>query len=106
MQVSKHDQAQQVKHLGIEIEKNQAGKLEVLWPTSGNKATWFRLKAKQESRVTTWIGKSMEAVIKQFASQELQIKKEKIEMWKAIVMQEVARELQDIRRAQEKAMKA
>ncbi len=68
MRAPKHDEAQQISHLGIEIEKNQAGKLEVLRPTSRNGTAQFRLKAKQESRVTTRVGKSAEAVIKQFAS--------------------------------------
>ena len=99
-------QAQQVRQPGAEIEKNQSGKLGVLRPTSGNRAARFKLKAKQESRVTTRAGKSAEAVIKQFASQELQGEKEKMEGWKAIVMQEVARELQGIRRAQEEAIEA
>ncbi len=106
MRALEHDQAQQVSHPGIEIEKNQAGKLGVLRPTSGNGAARFRLKTKQESRVTTRAGKSAEVVIKQFGSQELQTEKEKMRMWKTIVMQEVARELQDIRKAQEEAMKA
>ena len=55
---------------GIEIEKNQAGKLGVLRSINGNEAARFRLKAKQESRVTTRAGKSTEEVIKQLASEE------------------------------------
>ena len=106
MQALEHDQAQQMSHLGIEIEKTKAGKLGVLRPTSGNGAVRSTLKAKQESRVTTRAGKSAEAVIKQYASQELQTEKEKMEMWKVIVMQEVARELQNIRQIQEEAIEA
>ena len=99
-------QAQQVRQPGAEIEKNQSGKLGVLRPTSGIRAARFKLKAKQESRVTTRAGKSAEAVIKQLASQELQGEKEEMEGWKAIVMQEIAQELQGIRRAQEEAIEA
>ena len=56
-------------------------------------------------RVTTRLGKSAEAVIKQFASQEFQGEKEKMQAWKENVMQEVARELQGIRQVQEVAMR-
>lgn len=71
MRAPEHDQAQHVGQPGIKIEKNQAGKLGVLRSISGNGAAQFRLKAKQESRVTTRAGKSAEAVIKQLASEEL-----------------------------------
>ena len=79
MQTSEHNQAQHVGESGIEIEINQAGKLGVLRSISGNGAARFRLKAKQESRVTTRAGKSAEALIKQLASEELQRKKEKMQ---------------------------
>ena len=91
---------------GAEIEKNQSGKLGVLRPTSANGAARFKLKAKPESRVTTRAGKPAEAVIKQFASQELQGEKEKMEGWKANVMREVARELQVIRQVHGEAIEA
>ena len=38
MQAPEHDQAQQMSHLGIEIEKTKAGKLGVLGRTSRNGA--------------------------------------------------------------------
>lgn len=64
-----HHQVQQVDHSGMEIEKNQAGNLGVLRPTSGIRA-WFKFKAKQEFRVITQTGKSAKAVMKQVASEE------------------------------------
>ena len=64
MRAPGHDQVQQVGCPGIEIEKNQAGKLGALRQPSENRAARFRLKTKQESRVTTRAGKFAEAVIK------------------------------------------
>ena len=95
-----------MSHPGIKIEKNQARKLRTLRPTSENGAARFRLKTKQELRVTTWVGKSAKAVIKQLASQELQGKKEKMEEWKANVIQKVARKLQVMRQIHGEAIEA
>lgn len=97
---------QQVRQLGEKVERSRLGKLRVFRPTSGNAAARFRLKAKQELRVTTRAGKFAEAVIKQLASQKLQGGKEKMEGWKANVMQEVARKLQVIRQVHEDAIMA
>ena len=99
-------QAQQMRQPDAKIEKNQSRKLRVLRSTSANRAARFKLKAKQESCVTTRAGRFAEAVIKQLASQELQGKKEKMERWKANVIQEVAQELQGIRWVQEEAIEA
>lgn len=60
-------QAQQMRKGGAKIEKNQSRKLEVLRPTNRNMAAWFKLKAKQELRITIRAGKSAKTVIKQFA---------------------------------------
>ena len=102
---------QMVRHIEEEKDADRGDLVDmgVLKPTSGNATK--RLRTRQEMRgttrtITTRAGKSAEAVIKQLASQELQGEKEKMEGWKAIVMQEVARELQDIRRAQEEAIEA
>ena len=57
-------------------ERNRMGKAGILKATSGNGAK--RLKPRQELRVTTQAGKAAEAVIKQFASQELRSKKGKM----------------------------
>ena len=102
---------QMVRHIEEEenADRDELIELGVFKPTSGNATK--RLRTRQETRgttrtTTTRAGKSAEAVIKQFASQELRGEKEKMEGWKAIVMEEVARELQGIRRAQEEAIEA
>lgn len=98
------DEYQTQHQRGAEEERNQSVKLGVFKATSGNGTK--RIKMRQESRVTTRSGKSAEAVIKQFASQELQGEKEKMQAWKENVMQEVARGLQVIRQVQEEAIEA
>ena len=102
---------QMVCHIEEEenADRDELIELGVFKPTSGNATK--RLRTRQETRgttrtTTTRAGKSAEAVIKQFASQELRGEKEKMEGWKAIVMEEVARELQGIRRAQEEAIES
>ena len=65
---------------GVESEKNQLGNVGVLRATSGNATK--RLK----SRVTTRAGKSAEAAIKKFVTQELQVEKDKMQGWKENVM--------------------
>ena len=65
-------------------EGNHLAKAGILRATSGNGAK--RLRTRQESRVTTRAGKSAEAVIKQFASQELRSEKEKMQEWKENVV--------------------
>ena len=94
-------QTGQIMHEGgVESEGNQLGNVGALRATSGNATK--RLK----SRVTTRAGKSAEAAIKKFATQELQVEKDKMQGWKKNVMQEVGRELQVIKQRQEEAMKA
>ena len=102
---------QMVRHIEEEEDADRGNLVDmgVFKPTSGNATK--RLRIRQETRgttrtTTTRAGKSAEAVIKQLATQELQGEKEKMESWKAIVMQEVARELQGIRQAQEEAIEA
>ena len=91
---------QMVQWVGVESERNEVGNAGVLRATPGNATK--RLK----SRVTTRAGKSAQAVIKQFATQELQAEKGKMQEWKENVMQEVARELHVIRQMHEEAMEA
>lgn len=62
-------QVQQVHQLNMKVEKKQSRKLGVFKVTSKNGVIQF--KAKQELCVTTRMGKSTEAIIKQFASEEL-----------------------------------
>lgn len=56
--------------------------------------------------MNTGAGKSAEAAIKIFATQKLQVEKDKMLGWKKNVMQEVGRELQVIQLRQEEAMEA
>ena len=106
MQAQEYDQAYLMSYPGIEIEKSKADKLRVLRQTCGNGVVQSRLKAKQESCVTTQADKSAEVIIKLYASQELQTEKEKMEIWKVIVIQKMAWELQNIRRVEEELMEA
>ena len=97
---------QMVRHREEEEDADRGGLIEmgVFKPTSGNATK--RLRMRQDTRGTTKTtstraAKSADAVIKQFAGE-----KERMEGWKTIVMQEVARELQGIRRTQEEALEA
>lgn len=92
------------RQLGVEVERNQSVNLGVLKATSGNATK--RLKMRQETLGTTRASKSAEAAIKQIAAQELQAEKGRMQEWKQVVMQEVARELQGIRQAHEEAIEA
>lgn len=81
--------------LEAEVGKNHGSSKGVLKVTSGNGNK--RLKAKQETRVTTQASMNAEATIKQVTTQELQVEKCRIEEWKKKVMVEVGRELQIIK---------
>ena len=91
---------QVVQWVGVESERNEVGSLGILRTTSENATK------RMKSRVTARAGKSTQAAIKQFATQELQAEKGKMQEWKENVMQEVARELHGIRQMHEGAMEA
>lgn len=99
-----HQNRQIARQLELEAERNQSVISGVLKANSGNAAK--RLKVRQEARATTRAGKSAEAAIKQIAAQKLQVERGRMQEWKQVVMQEVARELQPIRQAHEKAIEA
>ena len=82
------------------MKRYRVGNLGVLKATSDNATK------RSSPRLTTMAGKSVEAVIKQFATQELQGEKRKMKEWKEIVMQEVACELSGIKQMHEGAMEA
>ena len=84
----------------VALKKNRMGNLSVLQATNSNAIKLSSL------RFITTVGKSAEAVIKQFTTQELQRKKKKIKKWKEIVMQEVECELHGIKQIHERAMEA
>lgn len=74
---AQHQAMQIACGLGVELEKNQPAKVEVLQATSWNAVKW--LKNRQETRMTTTrAGRTVEAAIKQIASQELQVEKGRI----------------------------
>ena len=75
---------------GMEGQRNQLVSLGVLKATSGNAAK--RLRTRQETRTTAKWSKTAEATIKQIATQERQVEKEKMKAWKQMVMEEVAQE--------------
>lgn len=82
---------QTMRQLEVESERNRLGNPGVLKAISGNAAK--RLKMRQETRVTTRSGKTVEAPVKQIATQELQVDKARMEEWEQNVMLEVAHEL-------------
>ncbi len=90
------------RQLELEIEGNQLGNPGVLKATNGNAAK--RWKMRQEMWATTRAGKLAEAAIKHIATQKLQTEKERMQEWKQVVMQEVARELHAIRQVHEEAI--
>lgn len=87
-----------------ENEGNYLAKVGILRATNRNKAK--RLKARQKVHVTTRASKSVEAIIKQFASQELRSKKEKIQEWKENVMQTIGRKIEIINQTYKGSIKA
>ena len=94
--------AQIAGQAGVEAEGNQLVSLRALKATSGNVAK--RLRTRQETRLTTKSGKTAEAAIRQIATQERLVEKEKLKVWKQVIMQEVAQEIQAIRQAYEEAL--
>lgn len=84
----------------IALKKNRVGNLGVLKTTSGNATK------RLSPRLTIMAGKSAEAVIKQFAIQELQGEKKKMKKWKKISIQEVVCKLSSIKQMHKGAMEA
>lgn len=100
------DNLQMVRHVEEEEEadRNQLVDMGVFKPTSGNATK--RLRMRQETRGTTRAGKTAEATLKQIATQEFQAEKGKMQIWKQVIMQEVAHELQAIRKTHEESLEA
>lgn len=69
-----------VQWIEVESERNEVESLGILRTTSGNATKRIKL------RVTAKAGKSTQAAIKQFATQELQAKKGKMQEWKENIM--------------------
>lgn len=92
---------QMVPWVEAEPEINGVESRGILKVTSGNATK--RLK----TRAITRAGKSAQAIImKQIATEERQAEKGKMKEWKESIMQEVAREVQVIKRMHEVAMEA
>ena len=87
-----------------EADRNQLVDMGVFKPTSGNATK--RLRMRQETRETTRAGKTAEATLKQIATREFQAEKGKMQIWKQLIMEEVAHELQAIKRAHEESVEA
>ncbi len=96
-----HHDLQMVRHVEEEEEadRNQLIDMGVFKPTSGNAAK--RLRMRQETREETRNGKTVEATLQQIASQEFQAEKGKMQIWKQMIMREVAHELQAIKESAE-----
>lgn len=65
---------------GVKLEEKQLGNVEVLRATSKNVIKRLKL------RITTKAKKFVGAVIKKFAIQEFQVKKDKMQKWKKNVI--------------------
>lgn len=87
-----------------EVDRNQLVDMGVFKLTSGNATK--RLRMKQETRGTTRADRTAEAILKQIATQEFQAKKGKMQIWKQVIMQKVAHELQTIRKTHKKSLEA
>ena len=85
---------QMVRHVEEEEDADRGQLIDwgVFKPTSGNATK--RLRMRQETRGTTSTDKTAEATLKQIATQEFQAEKGKMQIWKQMIMQEVAQELQ------------
>lgn len=83
---------QMVCHMDEEenADRNHLVDLGIFKPMSGNPTK--RLRMRQEIREAAGTRKNAEATLKQIAIQEFQAKKGKMQIWKQMIMQEVAEE--------------
>ena len=96
-----HHNMQMVRHIEEEEDADRSDLINmgVFKPTSRNATK--RLRMRQETRGTTRSSKIAEATLKQIASQEFQAEKGKMQNWKQMIMQEVAQELQSVKKSAE-----
>ena len=96
-----HNSMQMVRHMEEEEDADRSDLIDmgVFKPTSGNATK--RLRMRQETRGITRATKTAEAALKQIASQELQAEKGKMQVWKQLIMKEVAHELQTVKESAE-----
>ena len=79
-----------------ETDKNQLIKMKVFKLTNRHATKCLRIR--QETRELTRNGKTTEVTLKYIASQELHLEKKKMQVWKQMIMQKVAHELQIIKK--------
>ena len=82
-----------VRHIEEEEDADRSDLIDmgVFKPTSGNATK--RLRMRQETREATRTTKTVEATLKQIATQEFQAEKRKMKIWKQVIMQEVGHHL-------------
>ena len=92
---------QMVRHIEKEEDADRSDLINmgVFKPTSENATK--RLRMRQETRGATRTSKAAEATLKQIATQEFQAEKGKMQIWKQMIMQEVAQELQSVKESAE-----
>ena len=92
---------QMVRHIEEEDDADRGDLIDmgVFKSTSGNATK--RLRMRQEMRATTRTSKTAEATLKEIATQEFQAEKGKMQIWKQMIMQEVAQELQSVKESAE-----
>ena len=92
-----HHNMQMVRHMEEEEDADRSDLIQmgVFKPTSGNATK--RLRIWQETRTS----KNAKATLKQIATQEFQAEKGKMQIWKQMIMQEVAQKLESVREVAE-----
>jgi len=96
-----HHNLQMVRHIEEEEDADRSHLIDmgVFKPTSGNATK--RLRMRQETRGTTRTSQTAEATLKEIATQEFQVEKGKMEIWKPVILQEVGHQLQTIKESAE-----
>lgn len=92
---------QMVRHIEDEEDADRGNLIDmgVFKPTSENVTKWLRMQ--QETRGITRATKAAKAALKQITSQEFQAKKGKMQVWKQMIMKEVALKLQTVKELEE-----
>lgn len=98
---AKSQNGQMMRQLEVQSKKNRLRSASMLKAIIKNVAEHLRVQ--QKTRVAK-VGKTAKVVVKEIATQKLQIKKAQIEEWKQKVMHKVASKLEGIKQAQEQAI--
>lgn len=81
----------------MKVERNQSVSPRAFKTTSGNAEK--RLRTRQETQLTIDSKKTMGVAIRQKITQKHLVEKKRVKAWKQVIMQEVAQELQAIRKS-------